>query len=155
MHIIGFSGPDAIPYAIKLGVALQVTNILRDVGEDLANGRIYLPQEEMQGFGFTENDLAAGKVTPSWRKFMRFQIDRNRRLYAEAWPGIAMLNRDGRFAIAAAADLYQAILEDIERHDYDVFTRRAHLSALGKLRLLPSIWLHLQSLDDVTIWYDS
>jgi phytoene synthase len=71
---------------------------------------------------------------------MQFQIERNRRLYAETWPGIALLNADGRFAIAAAAGLYRAILDDIEAHDYDVFRRRAHVGGWGKLRRLPGIW---------------
>lgn len=155
MHIIGFRGPEAVPYAIKLGVALQLTNILRDVGEDWQNGRLYLPQEDLQRFGLSEADIAAGQVTPRWRKFMRFQVERVRRLYAESWAGIAMLEPDGRFAIAAAADLYEAILDDIEAHDYDVFSRRAHLSAWGKLRRLPGIWLKTQALEDVTIWYDN
>ncbi len=141
MHIIGFSGTGAIPYAIKLGVALQMTNILRDVGEDWRQGRLYLPQDELAQFGVSEADIAAGRITPQWRHFLRFQLDRIRSLYAEAWPGIAMLNVDGRFAIAAAADLYAAILDEIEQQDGDVFTRRAHLSAWDKLRRLPSIWV--------------
>lgn len=140
MHIIGFSGPKAIPYAIKLGVALQVTNILRDVAEDWQMGRVYLPQTELAEYGLDEADIAAGRVDERWRSFMRFQIARNRRLYAEAWPGIAMLNRDGRFAVAAAGGLYRAILDDIEAHDYDVFHRRAHVSTWGKLGRLPGIW---------------
>ncbi len=152
MHIIGFSGSEAIPYAIKLGVALQVTNILRDVAEDWHNGRLYLPQEDLQQFGITEADIAVGQVTPRWQKFMRFQIERLRRLYAESRPGISMLDEDGRFAIAAAADLYAAILDDIENHDYDVFSRRAHLSALGKLRLLPDIWFRSRLLEGATIY---
>jgi phytoene synthase len=140
MHIIGFVGQEAIPYAIKLGVALQLTNILRDVGEDWRTGRVYLPADEMAAFGLTEADLSNGRVTPRWREFMRFQIARNRRLYEEAWPGIGMLDGDGRFSIAAAAGLYQAILKDIERHDYNVFNRRAHVNSWGKLRLLPTLW---------------
>lgn len=140
MHIIGFAGRKAIPYAIKLGVALQFTNILRDVAEDWQMGRVYLPQDEMAAFGLDEDDIAAGRVDERWRSFMRFQIARNRHLYAEAWPGIAMLNRDGRFAVAAAAELYRTILTDIEAHDYDVFHRRAHVSAWGKLSRLPGIW---------------
>jgi phytoene synthase len=71
---------------------------------------------------------------------MRFQIERNRRLYAEAWPGIELLNEDGRFAIAAAGDLYRRILDDIEAHDYDVFTRRAHVSTSRKLLSLFNLW---------------
>jgi phytoene synthase len=72
---------------------------------------------------------------------MRFQIDRTRTLYTEAMPGIALLDPDGRFAIAAAAGLYRGILDDIEAHDYDVFARRAHVSTVGKLVKLPGIWL--------------
>ncbi len=71
---------------------------------------------------------------------MRFQIARNRRLYAEAWPGIALLNKDGRFAVAAAAGVYRAILNDIEAHDYDTFSRRAHVSGARKLSALPGLW---------------
>lgn len=154
MHIIGFSGPEAIPYAVKLGVALQMTNILRDVAEDWRNERLYLPQQELAQFGLSEADVAAGKVTPQWRKFMRFQIERVRCLYDEAWPGIAMLKGEGRFSIAAAADLYRAILDDIESHDYDVFSRRANIGLMGKLLRLPDIWLRTQTLDDVTLWFD-
>jgi 15-cis-phytoene synthase len=142
MHIIGYASAAAIPYAIKLGVALQLTNILRDVGEDLRNGRFYLPFDELRLFGLGEEDLRRGVVSRAWREFMRFQIERNRRLYAEAAPGIALLDRRGRFAIAAAANLYGAILTDIERHDYDVFNRRASISTGGKLRRLPGIWWH-------------
>jgi phytoene synthase len=144
MHIIGFTHPDAVAYAIKLGVALQITNILRDVAEDWQRGRVYLPQEEMNFFGITEDDLDKGIVTDRWRTFMKFQIERARQLYQEAWPGIALLNNDGRFAIAAAAELYQGILDDIERHDYDVFSRRAHVSKWDKLRKLPGIWWRSQ-----------
>jgi len=140
MHIIGFAGEQAIPSAIKLGIALQITNILRDVGEDWANGRLYLPMDEMAAFGLSEADLDKGQVNAHWRAFLRFQIERNRRLYIEANPGIALLNKDGRFAVAAASDLYRAILSDIEKHDYDVFNRRAHVNAWGKICRLPRIW---------------
>lgn len=140
MHVIGYAGPAAVPYAIKLGVALQLTNILRDVGEDWGSGRLYLPQEELATFGVSEGELHAGRVNERWRAFMRFQIARNRRLYEEAWPGIGLLDADGRFAIAAAADVYRAILDDIEAHDYDVFGRRAYVSRWGKLRRLPRLW---------------
>lgn len=140
MHIIGFSGEDALPYAVKLGVALQMTNILRDVAEDWRNGRVYLPQDELQAFGLSEMDIAEGRLSDSWRAFMRFQIERNHHLYDESRAGIAMLNEDGRFAIAAAAELYRAILSDIALHDYDVFSRRARVSTSGKLIRLPLIW---------------
>lgn len=140
MHIIGFESEDALPYAIRLGVALQITNILRDVGDDWRNGRLYLPMEELRAFGLCEEDIARGQVTERWRRFMVFQIARNRQLYAESMAGIKMLDKDGRFAIGAAATLYQAILEDIEINDYDVFSRRARIGTVDKLRRLPRIW---------------
>lgn len=140
MHIIGFSGADVIPYAIKLGLALQLTNILRDVGEDWRRGRLYLPLDELAAFGLSEETIAAGVVDEPWRTFMRFQIARNRQLYQEAWPGIGMLHHDGRFAIAAAAGLYNGILDAIEANDYDVFQKRAYVSSWGKVRRLPGLW---------------
>jgi 15-cis-phytoene synthase len=140
MHIVGFQGPEALPYAIRLGVALQLTNILRDVGEDWRTGRLYLPLDELHAFGLDETDIAAGQVTPRWRAFMRHQIRRVHKIYDEALPGVALLNQDGRFAIAAAGELYRGILDEIERNDYDVFSQRAHVSAFGKLRRLPRIW---------------
>ena len=139
-YIVGFAGPQAVPYAVKLGVALQLTNILRDVHEDWSNDRLYLPQDELERFGLSEDDIAAGKVTDRWRAFIAFQIERNHRLYEEALPGIAMLHADGRFAIRAAAELYRGILDDIRAHDGDVFRRRAHVTTWGKLRRLPGIW---------------
>lgn len=141
MHIIGYNGDDAIPYAVKLGLALQLTNILRDIAEDWQRGRLYLPLDELDAFGLSESTIADGIVTPRWRDFMRFQIERNRQLYTESWAGIQQLNPEGRFAIAAAAGLYRAILEDIEQHDYNVFTRRAHIGKWSKLRRLPNLWL--------------
>ncbi|MCX7852851.1 MAG: phytoene/squalene synthase family protein [Caldilineales bacterium] len=149
MHIIGFAGPAAIPYAVKLGVALQLTNILRDIAADFAHGRVYLPLEELYDFGIRPGDLAEGRVTPRWRAFMRFQIDRNRQLYDEAWPGIGLLHPDGRLAIAAAATFYRHILDDIEAHDYDVFSRRAHVTTWGKWRRLPAIWLATRRLGTI------
>jgi phytoene synthase len=140
MHIVGFAGPEAIPYAVKLGVALQLTNVLRDVREDCRRGRIYLPLDELAAHGISEEDLDNGRLSEGWRSFMTFQIERNRRLYEEALTGVSLLHADGRFSIAAAAELYRAILRDIEDHGMDVFSRRAHIDLWGKLRRLPGIW---------------
>lgn len=140
MHIIGYSSADALPYAIKLGVALQITNILRDVADDWRAGRVYLPMQELAEYGLGEDDIAHGRVDDRWRAFMRFQVDRNRRLYDEAMPGLAFLNRDGQFSIGAAAGLYRGILAEIERRDFDVFSGRASVSLWGKLSRLPGIW---------------
>lgn len=145
MYIIGFKNNDALPYAIKLGVALQLTNILRDVGEDYRKGFIYLPQEELTEFGLAEEQIAGADRSEDWREFMRFQISRTRQLYADADPGIRWLEKEGQLAIFAASDFYRGILDDIETHDYNVFTRRASLSALGKLSRIPSLWWKLRS----------
>jgi 15-cis-phytoene synthase len=140
MHITGHTGPEAIPPAIRLCVALQLTNILRDVGEDWRKGRLYLPKDELDEFGLTEEDISVGAVTEKWRAFMRFQIKRVRQLYVAALPGICHLHQDSRFAIGAAGELYRAILDEIEKNDYNVFSRRSSVSKLNKLRRLPGIW---------------
>ncbi len=141
MYIVGFKSQDALPYAIKLGVALQMTNILRDVGEDFRNGRVYLPQDELSAYGITEADLAKGEITPRWREFIKFQIFRTRELYSEAQKGIQFLERDGQLAIGASSGFYQGILDVIEANDYDVFSRRASLSAWEKVSRIPGLWL--------------
>ncbi len=146
MYIVGFYKHEAVPYAIKLGVALQMTNILRDVGEDYHNGRLYLPREELIYYGIQESDIADGRITENWRNFMRFQIDRTRQLYAESWAGVKMLEREGQLAIGAASVFYQGILDEIEKNDYDVFSRRASLSALGKVSRIPRLWLKIKTL---------
>jgi 15-cis-phytoene synthase len=145
MHIIGYERVEAIHHAIRLGVALQMTNILRDINEDWQSGRLYLPLDELNAFGLSEADIDRGLVDDRWREFMRFQIARARQLFQEAWPGIPMLHPDGRFAVAAAAGLYEAILDDIESHDYDVFSRRAHVSDSLKLRKLVGIYKRLKA----------
>ncbi|MDQ3004960.1 MAG: phytoene/squalene synthase family protein [Chloroflexota bacterium] len=136
MYIVGFKTNEAIPYAIKLGVALQMTNILRDVGEDYQNGRLYLPRQEMAFYGIREEDIAEGRLTDNWRQFMKFQIDRTRQLYQASSAGVKMLEREGQLAIGAASVFYSGILDEIEKNDYDVFTRRASLSTWGKVSRL-------------------
>ena len=141
MYIVGFKTNEAIPYAIKLGVALQMTNILRDVGEDYKNGRLYLPRQEMAFYVIREEDMARARLTDNWRQFMKFQIDRTRQLYQESWAGVKMLEREGQLAIGAASVFYSGILDEIEKNDYDVFTRRACLSTWGKVsRLVELTW---------------
>jgi phytoene synthase len=143
MYIVGFEDNAAVPYAIKLGVALQMTNILRDIGEDYRAGRLYLPREEMAFYGIREADIAEGRVTEPWRQFMQFQIERTRQLYSESWAGIKMLEREGQRAVGAASVFYQGILDEIEKNDYDVFSRRLSLSTWGKLTRLPALMMAL------------
>lgn len=146
MHIVGYR-QGAQPYAVSLGVALQLTNILRDVGEDAARGRIYLPQEDLARFGLCDEDILHGRRGKQFRALMRFEIERAYTLYEESWPGMAMLSADSRFAIGAAAQVYRGILGKIIANDFDVFERRAHLSLAEKLWILPDVRRRLRSLE--------
>jgi phytoene synthase len=116
--------------ARDLGRAFQLTNFLRDVGEDLARGRVYLPQEDLRGFGA---DPRHRSVTPAWRNVMRYEIERARRLYHAADRGITLLPARSASSIATARILYAEILDEIEAADYDVFTRRARVSTSRKV----------------------
>lgn len=146
MHIVGYAGSHAIPYAIKLGVALQLTNILRDVGEDLARGRIYLPLEDLAAFDYHEADLIAGRNDERFKRLMRFQIERTEGLYRDHLHGLAQLKADGRMAVGSAILLYRGILGRIIENDFDVFSRRARLSTFEKLARLPTIYRQVQRL---------
>lgn len=123
--------------AIALGIANQLTNILRDVGEDARRGRIYLPLEDLALFNYTEQDLFKGVVDDRWRELMRFQIQRARKFYRSAEQGISVLNPDIRWPVWAALMLYSKILDAIERNDYDVFKQRAYVPTARKLLCLP------------------
>jgi phytoene synthase len=139
-RVFGLADLSAETQAVLMGEAMQLTNILRDVGEDFARGRIYLPGEDLLQFGVTEADLSAGIVNDRFRSLMAFEIERARQLYREGAAGLAALPDDGsRFTAAAMGVIYAGILGAIERQRYDVFTGRARLSTRQKLlRLVPS-----------------
>jgi 15-cis-phytoene synthase len=115
--------------ARSLGLACQLTNFLRDVSEDLDRGRVYLPQDDLRLF---DVDLRRRSVTPEWRAFMAYEIERNRALYSFADTGIAMLPRRSARCVGTARVLYAQILDQIERNGYDVFSRRARVPTLRK-----------------------
>ena len=146
MQVIGYA-EGAVPYAIKLGVALQLTNILRDVGEDAARNRIYLPREDLAQFGVSEQDVLDGVLSARMTALLRFQIARAHQLYAESWRGIGLLHPDSRFAVATAATVYRGILGKIEANSYNVWTRRASVSNAEKLASLPRILWRLRRLN--------
>ena len=135
-----------IEEAIALGIANQLTNILRDVGEDARRGRIYLPLEDLARFNYTEQDLFKGVVDERWQELMRFQIQRTRQFYATAEKGISHLTADARWPVWAALMLYSQILDVIERNQYDVFQQRAYVPKVQKIRTLPIAWLRSQVL---------
>lgn len=133
------AGSRALEHAKTLGTAMQLTNILRDVGEDQRRGRVYLPAEDLQRFGVSEADLAAGVVDARFRALMQFQIDRARRLYDEGLALIPLVtSARGRAAFEFAVEAYSGILGKIRDAGYDVFRHRAHLSLAEKLALVPS-----------------
>jgi phytoene synthase len=134
LKIFGYKNPEAEKYAVNLGIAMQLTNILRDIKEDYERGRIYLPLEDMQRFQVTEKEIAECKVNENFKALLRFQIDRARKYYTNAIPGIKMINDKGsRFVVCAMKDLYSGILKAIEKNGYDVFSKRAHLNSAEKL----------------------
>jgi phytoene synthase len=136
--VFGTVGPRelAAPYAADLGVAMQLTNFLRDIGEDLQRGRVYLPTEDLDRFGVTTQQLRAGAVDGAFRSLMRFEIARARTLYAGAAQGIRLLSPEARPCVEAAMRLYAGILAAIERADYDALTRRVRVSPPRRLALV-------------------
>ncbi len=134
-HVIGFDADcrdEVLARAADLGVAMQLTNILRDIGEDLRRGRVYLPQEDLLRFSVPESALLSRTGGDAFIELMRFEAARARCFYDSSQPGIALLNPSGRFAVAIASDVYRAILDRIEAARYDVFTRRAYVPPLQK-----------------------
>jgi 15-cis-phytoene synthase len=119
--------------ACALGEAMQLTNFLRDVGEDARRGRIYLPLEDLASFAVPPTDVLDGVITPEFKNLMRFQIARARALYAEADRAIPLLPADTRKAVLLARILYSKILDKIEQNGFDVFTKRARTNKLEKL----------------------
>jgi phytoene synthase len=134
-YVFGYRDARALPYAEQMGLAMQLTNILRDVAEDLRLGRIYLPAEELAAFGLSEADLREGKLDGRFEDFMRFQIARARKLYAEAHAGVALLSPLSRLTAHLMGRVYAGILTAIERAGFDVFRGRAYLTTADKLRL--------------------
>jgi phytoene synthase len=129
-HVFGTVVPVrlAVPYAADLGIAMQLTNFLRDVGEDLQRDRVYLPLEDLDRFGVGVEQLRGGVVDEGFRRLMRFEIGRTRALYATAAQGIRLLAPEARPAVETAMRLYAGILGAIERADFRVLDRRVSVS---------------------------
>jgi phytoene synthase len=134
-RVVGVADGRAEEHAEALGIAMQLSNFLRDVREDWYRGRVYLPLEDLERFGYAEGDLGAGVVDERFVGLMRFEIDRARRLYAVADEGMGYIPRGRRYPVIVARELYAAILDRIEAQGYDVFSRRAETSRAGKLRV--------------------
>jgi phytoene synthase len=136
VEIFGYRGGDAARrHAEDLGIALQLTNILRDIQEDAGRGRIYLPREELAAHGYSEEDLLANRVTSPFHNLLAFQIQRARGYYEEGRRLLPYLGRRARACVGVMAGIYSSILDDIEREPEAVFSRRVGLSTGHKLAL--------------------
>lgn len=135
-HVLGYKSDKAFHYAEKLGVAMQLTNILRDIKEDKNMGRIYLPMEELSRFGVSEEDIVNERMTPNFRRLMQFQVERAHQYYQEANKGIALLERKAQFSIYSASKIYGGILRKIEALDYDSFKGRVFVPQMKKIGIL-------------------
>ena len=147
-HVFGIAGgpadrPAAVRHARTLGVAMQLTNILRDVGEDAGRARCYLPEEDLDAFDLRRDSVLSGEVSardPRWRALMAFEVKRARALYDAALPGIALLAPDARGCATACARGYAAILDVLERTGYDSLTTRASVPTWSRLGVLVDAW---------------
>jgi len=136
LHVFGFDNPSAPDLAEKLGIAFQLTNILRDVSGDLAMGRVYLPGEDLERFGCSVEELSRGVVTPSVRELMRFEAERAWQFYAEGSRLLPLVHRDSRAALWALTRIYSSLLARIEDRDFDIFSSRVRLTATEKAGIL-------------------
>lgn len=139
-EILGYSSDEALIYAEKMGIGMQLTNILRDVKEDAARGRIYLPQEDLEKFGVSQRQILDNRFDENFRELMQFQTKRARDFYREGERGIKFLEKDSRFTVLLASRIYGKILDEIQRLGYNVFLERASTSKLKKFLSIPAIW---------------
>jgi len=146
----GTTFEQAAPYAIQLGIALQLTNILRDVGEDASRGRVYIPEEDLTNFGLTRQDILHRVYDERFVGLMKFEVARAKSLYQKALPGIVYLDKSVRAAVGVAALLYKAILDEIETIEYRVFDQRAYTTAWQKIKLLPGILYKVITLQPIS-----
>jgi phytoene synthase len=144
IHIWGFRDDRAKVYAESAGIGFQLTNILRDLGDDAARGRVYLPREDLEQFGYAPERLKQGARDEAFRALMRFEVRRARGYYDASEPLTALLTPPGRAVFLVMARTYRGLLDAIERRRYDVFSRRIRLSLGHKLwlaaRALPVRW---------------
>lgn len=141
VHIFGYRDPKAKDYAIDLGLAMQLTNIVRDVKEDLDFGRIYLPQDELAQFGYSEEELLAGVLNEPFKDLMRFQAQRARQYFDRGFKLLPYLPHRSRACPAVLGQLYSRVLDRIEDADYDVLHQRVSLSKAEKVRVTAQTWL--------------
>ncbi|HWP34004.1 MAG TPA: presqualene diphosphate synthase HpnD [Thermodesulfobacteriota bacterium] len=140
IEIYGYRNPSARTYAVHLGRAVQLTNILRDVRADAERGRVYLPQADLARFGVAEEALAAGRLTPALRDLLAFEAERAYGYYRSARRYLAPEDRRSLYPAETIGTIYERLLDDIVRHGYDVFSRPARVSGPRKLAIAAGHW---------------
>ena len=140
IEIFGYTDAKAREYAVDLGLAMQLTNIIRDVREDSLRGRIYVPLDELERFGYTERDLERGVMNEPFRQLMRFQADRAREHFERGRRIVPLLSADSRACLALLHGVYSSILDRIEESGFDVYSRRVGLPTREKLLLMARLW---------------
>ena len=141
LQIFGYEDDDAKEYAVDLGLAMQLTNIIRDVREDFDMGRVYLPQDEMARFGYSEEDLKNGVRNQAFHDLMEFQAKRAREYFDLGFKLLPYLSRRSRACPAVLGALYSKVLDRIEASDYDVLESRVSLSKAEKIGITAKTWL--------------
>ena len=140
IEIFGYDDPVASEYAVDFGIAMQLTNVMRDVKEDADRDRIYLPLDDINQFGYSVQDLMNGRTNDNFRSMMDFQAARARRYFDSSARLFPLLSRESRACAAVLHQLYSRILDRMESSGYDVFERRIGLSAGEKLLLVARLW---------------
>lgn len=140
-QIFGYTHPATRAYANDLGLAFQLTNIIRDVGEDARRGRIYLPQNEMQHFGVSETDILHARATPAFHELMEYQYQRAEKLYAKAMDELPKVDRKTQRPGLVMAAIYQALLQEIRLAKFPVLHARVSLTSVRKMWLVSKTWL--------------
>lgn len=140
-EIFGYSDRRTLKYAHDLGLAFQLTNIIRDVGEDARRGRIYLPQDELARFAVTEADLLQARYTDNFRRLMEFQIQRAQTMYEQAFAQLPAVDRKPQRAGLIMAAIYRTTLDEIVRDGCRVLDRRLSLTSLRKIWLAGKTWI--------------
>jgi phytoene synthase len=139
-EIFGYSKPIAREYAVDLGLAMQLTNIMRDIKEDGELGRVYLPQEEMARFGYSEEELLRGVINEPYLELMRFQAQRARGYYASGARLLPLVPLRSRACVSVLYGLYSRLLDRIEANGYDVFSGRVRIPTKQKLLITAKLW---------------
>lgn len=149
LRIFGCRDKTAEGYAVKLGAAMQLTNILRDISEDLARDRIYLPQEELASFGVSERQLSLEQNNAAFKNLLRFQIKRCEEFYRDSLAGVKLIdNYRTRFVVLLMQGIYAGILQAIQKNNFDVFSKRARVSRINKILIVSKYYSRVNTYEN-------